>query len=127
MAEFQGWGSPRTVLREVNDQATSGVAVDPLSGDVYLDNGGSVAAFTPSGGLIERFGAGELNGASGIAVDAASEQVLVAKPRPPIRSSCSWAKKKRAHQGVGWQLRTEPHPTSTRLQAQIDPKGLATE
>ena len=56
------------------------MAVDPLSGDVYLDNEGSVAAFTPAGGLIQRFGAGELNGASGIAVDGASEQVLVAEP-----------------------------------------------
>ena len=39
----------RTVLREVDHQDSTGVAVDPGSGDVYLDNGTSVAAFSSRG------------------------------------------------------------------------------
>ena len=51
---------PDVLAREVDHQATTGVAVDQASGegtplgagavgDVYLDNGSSVAAFTPGG------------------------------------------------------------------------------
>ena len=55
---------------ELGDEGASGLAVD-LAGeagarnDVYLDNGWSVAAFSAAGTLIQRFGAGVLEGGSG--------------------------------------------------------------
>ncbi len=126
VAEFEGSGTPRTVLREVDHQNTSGVAVDPGSGDVFVDNEGSIAAFTPHGALIQRFGAGELTGASGVAVDGADDEVLVAEPGSDQVVVFKGEEEPDAPEvdGVSAQSLT---PTSARLQAQIDPKGLATE
>ncbi len=69
---------PRTLAAEVDGQDTTGVAVDSSSGVAYLDNAASVAAFTPAGLLIQRFGAGDLRDGSGITVDSANGDVLVA-------------------------------------------------
>jgi NHL repeat len=49
-------------------ETTSGVAVDPLSGEVFLDNLGSVSALSASGVLEERFGSGVLTSGTGVAV-----------------------------------------------------------
>ncbi len=63
---------PRTLSAEIDHQDTSGVALGP-SGEVLLDNQSSIAAFTPAGALIQRFGEGQLSGASGMAVDDAEQ------------------------------------------------------
>ena len=47
------------------------------TGDVYIDNGTVVSAYTPAGGLIQRFGGGQLKQGEGIAVDAATGDVYV--------------------------------------------------
>ena len=71
---------PGVLERELDHQPTSGVAVDqasgegtplgtPARGDVPLDNGSSVAAFTASGMLVQRFWARRAVGGSGVAVD----------------------------------------------------------
>ena len=118
-------GSGNTLSRELDRQSTTGVAVDPTSGDVYLDNVSSVAALTSTGLLIQRFGSEHLSGGSGIAVDSQNGQVFVAEskegkvdvfvpeePGAPVID------------GVSSQALT---PSSTELSAQIDPHGAETE
>jgi hypothetical protein len=64
---------------------TTGIALDTTtgrqsSGDVYLDDGASLAAFTAGQTPIQDFGAGELaaGGGAGLGVDGATNEVLVA-------------------------------------------------
>ncbi len=47
----------------------AGVAVDPGSGDVYIDTGASVAVVNPSESLVESFGGGLLSQAGSLAVN----------------------------------------------------------
>ncbi len=133
VAELQGTGTPRTVWRELDHQNTSGVAVeptdgvvDPAGGDVYVDNGASLAAFTPAGALIQRFGAEELEGASGIAVDGADGDVLVTEPSADLVVVFEPEEAVGAPEvdGVSAQNLT---PSSAELRAQIDPRGAETE
>jgi hypothetical protein len=118
--------TPGVVTREVDHESTTGVAVDPSNGDVYLDNGSSVTAFSPAGLLIQRFGGGEVAGGSGVAVDAATGDVFVPelgedkidvfKPEEQVRAPVL--------EGVSSQNLT---PTSAELRAQIDPGGAQSE
>jgi hypothetical protein len=83
VAEFKE-GVEEALLEEVDGEETTGVATDDLAGessnDVLLDNRTSVAAFDPGGALIQRFGSEQLHdgGGSGLAVDSATGEVLVA-------------------------------------------------
>ncbi len=47
------------------------------NGDVYVDHGGSIAAYTSSGERIQEFGSGQLQGGAGIAVDSRQGDVYV--------------------------------------------------
>lgn len=97
----------------IDRESTTGVAVeqesaeDPLGaiagGDLYIDNGTSVAAFTASGSLLQRFGGEQLQQGEGIAVDskegkvyvvdAAEARVDVFEPEQPAKPSVDgvWA------------------------------------
>jgi DNA-binding beta-propeller fold protein YncE len=61
-------------------QATSGVAVDRNTGEVYFDNKTSIAAFGADESFIERFGQGPSDGnlreSTGVAVDSATNEVV---------------------------------------------------
>jgi len=118
--------TPRTVTREIDHQNTTAVAVDATSGDVYLDNVTSVAAFTPSGSLIQRFGSEQLSGGSGVAVDGSSGQVLLAESAKDMVAVFAPEEAPQAPvvDGVSAQSLT---PSSTELRAQIDPRGAETE
>ena len=73
--------SSQTLARsEMDRQNTTGVAVEARTGTVYLDNGTDVASYTSSGAFVQRFGEARLSGASGVAVDAKTGDVLVAEP-----------------------------------------------
>lgn len=85
-AEVLGDGG--IALSELARQATTGVAVDQASaagtplgegakGDVYLDEGTSVAVFDAAGSLVQSFGAGALEHGMGVAVDAKTGNVYV--------------------------------------------------
>ena len=66
-------------LGALEHEATGGVALDS-AGDVYLSNAGDIAAFSPQGALIQRFGEGHLSGAGAVAVDSTSGEVFVLQP-----------------------------------------------
>lgn len=117
---------PGAVIPELDHLNTTGVAVDMRSSDVYLDNGSSVAAFNPEGVLIQRFGAAQLDGASGIAVDGATGQVFVAEPAKGQVDVFGPEQQERAP--VVDELSAQNlTPQSAELRAQIDPGGNETE
>ena len=104
---------------------TAAVATEASSGDVYVTNTGTAAAFSPSGSLIQRFALpGEHALGAGIAADAATGDVYVTdsaagkvdvfKPEPPDKPTVT---------GLSAQNIT---PTSTKVSAQIDPRGADT-
>ena len=117
---------PHTVRRALDHENTTGVAVDSASGDVYLDNVASVAAFTPSGLLIQRFGEGEIAGGSGIAVDANTGQVFV--PQNGEDRVAVFAEEGEAHAPVIDATSAQNlTPEAAQLSAGIDPRGAETE
>ncbi len=119
-----------TLVQALDGENSTGLAVDQStglqsSGNVYVDNITQVAAFDSSGALIERFGVGaELTNGQGVAVNAATNTVYVAGatsgtvkvfvPAPAAAPQVDSI----SSQNLG--------PTSTRLEAQIDPHGADT-
>ena len=73
---------PTTLITELDRHNTTGAATDPNNGNVYLDNGSSLAAYTANGTLIQRFGEGQLTGGLGLAVDARNRRSARARGRP---------------------------------------------
>ena len=128
---------PRVVSRELDREDSTGAAVDEASaadtplgetakGDVYLDNGNSVAAFATNGLLIQRFGLVQLTSGSGLAVDSATGDVLVADSAKDLVDVFTPEEGAEAPviDDVSSQNLT---PQSTELRAQIDPRGAETE
>jgi DNA-binding beta-propeller fold protein YncE len=116
---------PSTLIAEIDHRDTTGAAVDSSDGDVYLDGGSSVGAYTPDGVPIQRFGEGDLTSGSGVAVDSATGEVLVADvsaDRVVVFGGEGTAAKP-VVDDVSSQNVT---PRSAELRAQIDPRGLET-
>jgi DNA-binding beta-propeller fold protein YncE len=116
------------VIKELDRENSSDVAVDlstgqQPSGDVYVNNVTSIAAFDSSDTLIEHFG--ELSKGSGVAVNAqtntiyaadeGTDQIDVFTPAPPAAPTVD---------AISSQNLS---PTSTELKALIDPHGLKTK
>ena len=53
------------------------LAVDPVTNDLYLDQGSSIALHSPSGDFIGRFGSPNLSGSHGVAIGSAAEKAYV--------------------------------------------------
>jgi DNA-binding beta-propeller fold protein YncE len=128
IAKLSGAGA--LVTREVDRADTSGVALDPSDGEVYLDNQSSVSAFTGSGALIQTFGAvgeeGALQDASGVAVDGADGEVFVAEPA--LARVEVFDRDERAGAPVVDGVSSKDiTPSSSELTAAIDPNGAATK
>ena len=106
-------------------EETSAVAVDLSSGEVFLDNVGSVSALSTSGSLEERIGAGILVNGSGLAVshanesvyvvDAATSMVDIFAPEPPSKPT------------VQGESVVDVTGNSATFGAEINPRGGATE
>jgi NHL repeat len=117
--------SPAALRDELVSQNTTGAAVDPSNGDVYLDNVSSISALTAQGTLIQRFGSGQLAGASGAAVDASTGQVFVAEPGED--KVVVFAPEGPGTPVVDSVTSQALSPTSTELRAQIDAHGREAE
>jgi hypothetical protein len=61
----------------IDEEVTTAAAVDESSGEVFVDNETSVAAFDSEGNPVERFGSGAMAGSYGVAVDSATGTVYV--------------------------------------------------
>ena len=114
---------------------TAAVAVDLASGastplgeaakgDVYVVNGNVVAAFDPSGTLIQRFGAEQLTSGSGVAIDSKMGTLYVADSvTGKVDVFEAESSGKPSVDGVSAQNLT---PTSASLAAKINPNGVDT-
>jgi hypothetical protein len=68
------------------NQPTTGLAIDPSTGDLYVDDGGSIirhydSSCDPSGGdctVTDSFGSGNLSAGAGLAVDSSNATVYAA-------------------------------------------------
>jgi WD40-like Beta Propeller Repeat len=116
-----------------------GVAVEPATGDVYIDNVATVGRFGPlSGGTapeVERFGAGALpegacepSGAGGeasclggIAVDSADGRVYVANPSGEV---LQFVLEPHSSPSVASESASDVTDDSARLGAEINPRSL---
>ncbi len=118
--------TPRVLSRELVAGPASGVAVDPASGDVYLDRGSSISALTSAGAPIQRFGQGHLTGAEGMAVDGEDGRVFA--PEPEADRVVVFDPEETAGAPVvdGVSSR-DLSPTSAEVSAWIDPHGLESE
>jgi DNA-binding beta-propeller fold protein YncE len=114
------------VIAEMDRRDTTGAATDPSDGDVYLDDVSSVVAYTSAGVLIQRFGEGDIGSGSGMAVDAATGEVFVAD-RSQDRVVVFGPEEATGAPVVDGVSSTNVTPSSARLRAQIDPRGLETE
>jgi NHL repeat len=140
--EIAGRGETATavpVIEEFERENTTGVAVDlssgaQSSGDVYLDNATSAAAFTATGTLlqgmlIQRFGSDEppgegLQGGRGIAVDANTDEVFV--PEAAAGRVAVYTPEAKGAPTVGNVRAAAVTSTSAELRGQVDAEGLDT-
>jgi hypothetical protein len=60
---------------QLDNEATTAVAADQTTGEVYFDNKTSVAAFSADGSFVQRFGAGFLEKSNGITVNSATGEI----------------------------------------------------
>jgi hypothetical protein len=116
---------------ELDDENSTGVAVDlasgaQASGDTYLDNGTSVAAFTAAGKLIQRFGSSEITGGAGLAVDASTGEVLVADTSAGAIEDFVLSPPGAPTVEPGSVQAAEVKATSATLKATVDPNGAET-
>ncbi len=110
------------LIESLTGEQSSGVAVDEANGDVLVDNVESVGVFDSNGELVERFGAGQLHGGTGVAAlrsgealvaDAATGKINVYEPEPPGAPQ------------IDELSVAQITSSSAVLEAQIDPAGLA--
>ncbi len=76
VSEFSA-GAP-SVEGVVIDEDSTALAGDPISHNVYVDEGDRISEFEPDGSLVETFGEGQINNSRGVAVDATSGNVFAA-------------------------------------------------
>ena len=118
-----------TLVPKLDRANTTGLAVDVSSGeasnDVFIDNASSIAAFTPSGSLIQRFATKELEdgGGSGLAVDSATHEVLVGDTVAGRIDTYKLEKPAAPKIEAGSPIFTHDRATSAELRATIDPTG----
>ncbi len=120
VAKFDAAGG--VVSRGVDEQPTSGVASD-AEANVYVDNGGSVAAFTPGGSLIQRFGSGALVDASGVAAVAQGDVFVVEPAEGKVAVFAPAGSGPPSVDGVYAQSLSA---SSERVTASVDPDGAST-
>lgn len=118
-------GSGAPLAGGLDNEDSTGVAVDETSGAVYVDNLTSVAAFAADGAAIQRFGSGNLSGGGPLAVDAATDQVFVAEGAGD-RIAVFVPEEAGARPSIDSLSAQDLTPTSSRLSATIDPHGSDT-
>ena len=112
------------LINEVGDEAVSGLASEPPTGDVYLDDESSVARLDSGGKELERLGTGELVQGTGVAVDAGTETVYVAdaaKDAVNIFSRVEPGMPTIEHEAAATVSADE-----AELEAEVDPQGAGT-
>ena len=121
--------------RALDYENSSGVAVDETSsggsplgaagrGDVYVDNGSSVAVFGSDGSAVERFGSEQLSGGAGVAVDSTTGNVYVADGKADMVDV--FAPAPAGAPSVDSLAFQDLSSSATRVEARVDPHGADT-
>ncbi len=76
LSEFAA-GTP-SVNGAIVDEHSTAIAGDPISHNVFVDEGDRISEFEPNGDLVETFGEGDIGKSRGVAVDGASGRVFAA-------------------------------------------------
>jgi hypothetical protein len=101
----------------------TGLAVEPSSNDVYIDNGATVGRFGGAGGApLERLGSGLLKSGAGVAVSSSSGSVYVADATANVVDVFP----ARKEAGISDEQATNVREMAATLQAEIDPNEYAT-
>ena len=119
-------------ISELDREGTTALAVDQASGagtplgaaakgDVYVDNGTSIAAFSSSGTLIQRFGGGDLKAGAGVAIDARTGDVFVVDA--DAESVQLFAPEPAAKPAVEALEAHDLSPSEVRLAARVNARG----
>jgi hypothetical protein len=120
VSQLAGSGEP--TKRSLDNEDSTGVALDPADGDVYLDNVESVAVFGPEGSFIQRFGSEDLKGGGAVALDSTRGIVYVAEHGKIAVFTGEGAGAPTVNSVTAQHLT----PNSERVNAQIDPHGAKT-
>ena len=115
-------GSEEATKRSLDNQDSTGVALDAASGEVYLDNVDSVAVFGPEGGFVQRFGSEDLKKGGAVAVDSARGIVYVGEPG----KVAIFTREEAGPPTVDSVSAQNLTPNSERINAQIDSHGEKT-
>ncbi len=115
-------GSEEATKRSLDNQDSTGVALDAASGEVYLDNVDSVAVFGPEGSFVQRFGLEDLKKGGAVAVDSARGIVFVGEPG----KVAVFTREAAGAPTVDSVSAENLTPSSERVNAQIDPGGAKT-
>ena len=116
---------PGSALRSGIDAGdVTALAVDLANDDLYVDEGGTIAAFSSEGELIQRFGAGHLTKGSGVAVDSQTETVYVADAR--ANRVDVFTPEPAGKPSVDELSATKIGASTATLEALIDPTGATT-
>jgi DNA-binding beta-propeller fold protein YncE len=125
IAKLNGLGEE--LISAVDHENSSAATVDlssgaPSSGNLYIDNVTTVAAFNSGGALVQRFGAGDLTAGSGVAVDSNTGAVFVADFK--VNRVDVFTLEPPGAPTVDSVSSRNITPTSTELSAAIDPHGI---
>jgi hypothetical protein len=123
-----------TLSPELSEENTTGLAVDEsagaqASGDVYLDHATTVEALNSAGSVIQEFSpenGAELVGGSGVAVDAKTDELLLAEPAQSKILVFAPSKPGKAVIEDGSVSASSVTSSSANLIATIDPDGVET-
>jgi hypothetical protein len=125
VAKLTGAGESLIASVDGSESATA-VAVDPSTNDAYIDEGVTVGAFSPAGGLLERFGSPQLEGGNGLTVSPATgavyvsndvtDQIDVFTPEPPSLPAVA----------PGSVYAANVTATTAELRTSISPHGAST-
>jgi NHL repeat len=133
-------GSGSDVGQVTSSKSTTGIAVDPLTGDLYADEGGHIEQYVFSGlgevsepdgsacvvkpesgcGATDSFGTGSLTGGTGIGVDPASGSLYVADAAIGQLDVFVPAVFPDANTGQASNV----HPTALTLNGMVNPDGV---
>ena len=107
-----------------NNESARGLAVDSLSSQIFITHESSVGVRHLTGPLIERFGEGQLEEPTGVAVDEATNEVFVADRAKGTVSI--YVPEPVSAPAIGEVGVAEVSATGATIQAEINPHGAST-
>jgi hypothetical protein len=106
---------------------STAVAVSPSNNDAYIDNATSIGVFSSKGGLLERFGSERLSASTGLAVNSSSSSEVVYAADSATDSVDVFELEPLSPPVIASEWASNVASTSATLNAQVNPRGSATE